>query len=548
MSQESFSVAFASDGEVIHVQDIDVQRPGLSKRRKVAIVILAFGAGLLIAGLIAAQYAIHHAEPMLRARVIQTLSVRFNSQVQLGEFHVSVLHGLNVEGKNLSLRSNLEPSLPPQIQVDQFSFHTPLLDVFRSPMHIGLVQLNGMQIMIPPKGQRTAMPKPEKSHGKISLIIDKIVCDQTTLTIMTNKSNKVPLQFEIHALTLTHVGSKKPMHFVAQLVNAKPLGNIATTGNFGPWNADEPSDTPVNGSYSFTHADLSTTHGIAGMLSSQGKYSGQLDTITVDGTTDTPDFSVDVSGHKVDLKTQFHAIVNGTNGNTYLRPVKAHFLHTDLTASGDVVRAKGQPGHDIHLDVTIHKGRIEDLLQLGVKTDPPVMTGNVQLKTKFYLPPGSQPVNQKLQLKGTFAVENVSFTNDKVQKKMDQLSLRSRGKAAEAKDMDNETGVQLPGQQDVQANMNGVFDLANGKLRLPQLVCTVPGAEIRLAGVYTLDGREFDFTGHARMQASVSSIVGGWKGMLLTPLDPFFSKHGAGTELPIKITGTKADPHFGLNY
>ena len=104
------------------------------------------------------------------------------------------------------------------------------------------------------------------------------------------------------------------MHFVAQLVNPKPLGDIASSGNFGPWNADEPSDTPVNGSYSFTHADLSTTHGIAGMLSSQGKYSGQLDTITVDGTTDTPDFSVDVSGHKVDLTTQFHAIVNGTNG------------------------------------------------------------------------------------------------------------------------------------------------------------------------------------------------------------------------------------------
>ncbi|MGC1872802.1 MAG: AsmA-like C-terminal region-containing protein [Acidobacteriaceae bacterium] len=524
------------------------KRKNPHRRRNIVFVILAFVVGLIVAGLIAAQYAIHHAEPMLRARVIQTLSRRFDSQVQLGKFDVSVLHGLNVEGKNLSLRSNLDPSLPPQIQVDQFSFHTPLLDVFRSPMHIGLVQLHGLQIMIPPKGQRSAMPKSKKSQGKISIFIDKIVCDQTTLTIMTDKPNKVPLEFQIHALTLTRVGSKKPMHFVAQLVNPKPLGNIATSGNFGPWNADEPSDTPVSGSYSFTHADLSTTHGIAGMLSSQGKYSGQLDTINVDGTTDTPDFSVDVSGHKVDLTTQFHAIVNGTNGNTYLQPVKAHFLHTDITATGEVVRAQGQPGHDIRLDVTINKGRIEDLLELGVKTEPPVMTGNVQLKTKFDLPPGSQPVNQKLQLNGTFSVENISFTNDKIQKKMDQLSLRSRGKAAEAKDMDNETGVQLPGQEDVQANMHGDFDLADGKLRLPKLVCTVPGAEIQLAGVYTLDGREFDFTGHARMQASVSSIVGGWKGKLLTPLDPFFSKNGAGTEIPIKITGTNANPHFGLNF
>ena len=53
-----------------------------------------------------------------------------------------------------------------------------------------------------------------------------------------------------------------------------------------------------------------------------------------------------------------------------------------------MVRAQDEPGHDIQLNVVIDKGRIEDLLQLGVKTDPPAMTGNIQLKTKFYLPPG----------------------------------------------------------------------------------------------------------------------------------------------------------------
>ncbi len=517
-------------------------------RRNILLVILSFVAGLIIVGLIAAQYAIRHAGPMLRARVVQTLSQRFNSQVHLGEFNVSVMHGLDVEGKNLSVRSNLAPSLPPQIQVREFNFHTGLLDVFRSPLHIGLVEVHGLRLTIPPKGQRSAMPKSGKSHGKISILIDMIVCNDATLTIMTDRPNKLPLQFQIHALTLTRVGNNKPMHFVAQLVNPRPVGAIASSGNFGPWNADDPSDTPVDGIYSFTHADLSTTHGIAGMLSSTGKYSGKLDTITVDGTTDTPDFSVDVSGHKVDLTTQFHAIVNGTNGNTYLQPVKAQFLHTHITATGDVVRAQNQPGHDIHLTMTIDKGRVEDLLWLGVKTDPPVMTGNVQLKAKFYMPPGKQPVNQKLRLQGTFAVENVSFSNAVIQKKMDQLSLRSRGRAPEAKDMDNETGVQRPGQQDVQANMHGVFELGDGKLELPQLVCTVPGAEVRLAGVYTLDGREFDFSGRARMQAPVSGIVGGWKGKLLKPLDSFFSKNGAGTEIPIRITGTSYNPHFRLNY
>ena len=533
---------------VIEDKDTSPPKPGISKRAKIGLVVVAFAAGLFIAGLIAAQYAMHHAGPMLRARVIQTLSRRFDSQVMLGEFDVSVLNGLQVEGKDLSLRSNVDPTSPPQIRVGQFSFHAGLLDVFRSPLHIGLVQLHGLRLMIPPKNQRSAMPKSKKSPRKISIVIDKIVSDNAVLTIMTDKPGKIPLKFDIHSLTLTRVGPNDPMHFEAHLVNPKPLGDIATSGNFGPWNAHQPSDTPVSGSYSFIHADLSTTHGITGMLSSQGQYSGQMDTITVDGTTNTPDFSVDVSGHKVDLRTQFHAIVNGMNGNTYLQPVKAQFLHTSLTARGYVVRAQSTSGHDIYLDVVIDRGRIEDLLRLGVKTDPPVMTGNVQLKTKFTLPAGKGPVNQKLQLRGTFAVENISFSNENIQKKMDQLSLRSQGKAAESMEMDNQTGILLPGQQDVQANMHGIFSLANGELKLPQLVCTVPGAEIRLAGIYTLDGSEFDFTGRARMQSPISGIVGGWKGKLLRPLDSLFSKNGAGTDIPIEIMGTNSNPHFRLNY
>jgi hypothetical protein len=36
--------------------------------------------------------------------------------------------------------------------------------------------------------------------------------------------------------------------------------------------------------------------------------------------------------------------------------------------------------------------------------------------------------------------------------------------------------------------------------------------------------------------------------MLLKPVDHFFSKDGAGTEIPIKITGTESEPHFGLDF
>ena len=50
------------------------------------------------------------------------------------------------------------------------------------------------------------------------------------------------------------------------------------------------------------------------------------------------------------------------------------------------------------------------------------------------------------------------------------------------------------------------------------------------------------------MQATVSQMVGGWKGLLLKPADRFFKKDGAGTEVPIHIEGTREQPKFGLDF
>ncbi len=522
-----------------------IRNSGRARRWQIIAVILI---GIAIACIMAANFALHNAGRILRGRVIQSLSTRFNSQVDLGEFNVSIYKGIDVEGKNLSLRSNLYPNLPPQISVGQFSFHAGILDIFRRPMHIHLVQLHGLVIKIPPKGERSAMPKRKKGAGKIKIVLDKIVCDDAQLSILQSDPNKVPMQFEIHALTLRRVGSHKPMHFDARLVNPKPIGDIASQGTFGPWNAERPHATPIDGTYSFTNADLSTTKGIAGTLSSTGKFSGPLDTITVDGETDTPNFSVDVSGHQVDLRTKFHAIVDGTNGNTDLEPVKAHFLNTDVTANGTVMHGPGGKGHDIDLNVVIDKGRIEDLLQIGAKASPPVMTGAVSLKTKFDLPTGPQSVSRRLRLRGTFAVSNASFTNLHIQQRVDELSLRGQGHAGHAKQLSQTTMSAANRVPNIPVTLQGTFSMSKQKIALPQLTFDVPGADIQLAGVYTLDGRQFDFTGHARLQAHVSQIVGGWKGRLLTPLNPFFAKNGAGTDVPIKITGTQSKPQFGLNF
>jgi hypothetical protein len=188
----------------------------------------------------------------------------------------------------------------------------------------------------------------------------------------------------------------------------------------------------------------------------------------------------------------------------------------------------------------MEKGRIEDLLKLGIRTDPPIMTGFVYLKTKFNLPPGEPDVANRLQLSGNFEVSDAHFTSEKIQGKLDALSVRSQGKPKLAQNNN------VPDQ--VQSDMKGTFDLRNGVFSFSQLNFQVPGTEVNLTGTYSLDGNIFDFHGTARLDAKVSQMVTGWKSILLKPVDPFFSKNGAGTEVPFKITGTKSEPHFGLDF
>jgi hypothetical protein len=491
--------------------------------------------------LIVVAIVIYRAEPILRARVIESLSTRFKGRVELGEFHVSLSRIVQVQGAGLKVYGEGDPNthqagVQPLIAVSEFRFQAGIMELLRSPMHVDTVYVKGLQLNLPPREQRQ-QTKHSWGH-KIKIYVRHFVCEEAQLVINTVRPDKVPLEFDISQLTMKDIGPGQPLQFEANLSNPKPVGNIASRGSFGPWQADSPRDTQVRGSYSFSNADLGTIQGIGGILSSTGEYAGRLDRIVVDGTTDTPDFRVATSEHPLALQTKFHAIVDGTSGDTYLQPISAQFLGSSIVAEGSVLRVKNVEGHHILLDVTIEKGRMQDLLQLGVRTDPPVMTGTVQLKVKLDLPPGDEEVPRRLKLAGSFRVSEAHFTNPKVQAKVDELSLRSQGKPKLAKD-------NIP--DNVPSNVSGVFALNTGILSFSPLYFEAPGTVVRLTGRYSLDGNQFDFHGKARLDAKLSQTVTGWKSALLKPVDPFFHKHGAGAEVPVKITGTQSEPHFGLD-
>ena len=336
---------------------------------------------------------------------------------------------------------------------------------------------------------------------------------------------------------MRNVGPNAPWNYDATLVNAIPRGDIHATGTFGPWVNESPGDSTVTGKYTFEHADLNTIKGIGGMLSSVGEFRGQLNRIEVDGTTETPDFSLDTANHMMPLHTEFHAIVDGTSGDTYLQPVNARLGGSDFTCSGAVINVKGK-GHIIDLDAHVPDGRIQDFLELAVKTQPVVMTGRVGMKTKLHIRPGKESVTQRIGLNGRFALRRIHFTNPEVQDKVDMLSLRAQGEAKEAK----------PGAEDVWSQMNGQFVMQNSRLQFKELNFTLPGGKVRLAGVYSLDGNEFNFSGNVRTQAKVSQMVASWwKSLLLKPVNPLFIRRRCGCGDSGQVTGTKGAPKFGLD-
>jgi hypothetical protein len=476
-------------------------------------------------------------ERRLQARVERALSEHFNRDVQMRNLHVTLVPVFRVSADDFVLPNRDAANQPPFITIKHFIAEANPLELLHSPIHVHSLKLEGLVINIAPKTQPTGAgnAQPKKHRHLANFVIDRVFADGTSLYILSRNPDRDPMEFDLRKLHLKSAGVGQPMQFQAELTNPKPPGDIHTRGNFGPWNMDDPAATPVGGHYTFEHADLSIFNGISGILSSSGDYTGQLNNITVDGTTDTPDFKLDSGAKAVHLTTQFHAIVDGTKGDTYLQPVNGQFLHSHVIAQGEVAGKKGQKGKTVRLDIDIHESRVEDMLALATDKGA-LLTGNITTKAKLLIPPGNRRVLEKISLAGRFGVKDGHFPNPDVQGKLDSLSRRGQGKP------------DVMEIQNVPANFDGVFRLENARMSFSALHFDVPGVQVQMKGVYSIAQQELDFTGDVRLQATVSHTMKGVKRWVVIPFDPLFKKHGAGTYLPVNIQGTTDHPKIQLDW
>ena len=499
--------------------------------------VIAVGAILVVLAMVAGAGS---RTETLRRLVVETLADRLDSDIELESFSVDTFPTVDIRGERLVIRLKGRTDVPPLVQIRSFVITGGMFGLISRPRRFRTVTLEGLEINVPPGGGKVAVSQgtaanPESGSSSSPIRIDRLVSNDALLRLIPRRADKTPREFAIHRLTMSGVGVEERMPFEAELTNPLPRGHIKTAGRFGPWNRSNPGATTLDGKYLFEQADLSTIKGIGGILTSTGEFGGQLDRIQVKGETRTPDFRLKLTDKPVPLTTQFEAVVDGTDGDTYLNAVNAQLDKTAIFAKGAVVGTPGVKGRTVQLHVKVDDGRIEDFLDLTVKTDRPVMRGRIALHADLVLPPGPRDVVEKLRLSGEFDLSSARFTDPGVREKLASMSQRARGK---------------PGTpaQDVMSDVEGQFRLADGTLSLTPVRFRIPGAAVQLSGTYGLQSEALQFDGTLRMEATISEAAGGGlKSVFLKMVDPFFKKRGAGTVLPIRVRGTRQEPKFGLD-
>jgi hypothetical protein len=470
--------------------------------------------------------------PFSRAAVVKALEETSLSKVDVGSFHATYFPRPGCLLQHVIFRHNLKSGTRPLIGVDSIRIETSFSGLLNK--HVKRIRAEGLHVSIPPRGTDEHFETPKRS----AFVIDDLIADGALLEVQRSDPNDPSLKFTFRGFSLSNVGSSGPASFKAEFSNPEPPGEIRAAGQFGPWNADEVGKTKVTGDYTFQHADLGTFQGISGLLSSTGKFAGVLDHIEVQGDTETPDFAVTSSSNQMPLLTQFHAVVNAENGDTFLQRVAATLGKTSIWSEGSIATQSGKSGKTASLQFTAQDGRIQDLLLLFATSRRAPMSGIVSFQAQVSIPPDQRRFLEKVELQGDFGIDAGSFNKADTQHGVNELSAGARGEKDQKGEVESDT---------VLSNLRGHVVLKNTTARFSSLSFGVPGATTQLHGTYNVVSKKIDLHGTLKTDEEPSGTTHGFKTAMLKVLEPFFKKRHLGYVMPVKITGTYEHPVFGLD-
>jgi hypothetical protein len=511
-----------------------------------ALVLLALllGAGLL---------AVRLVTPRTQGAIATWLVDQFGGRAAIDEVRWSLRPALRIAASGVRVWTGETQDQDPLVVIEHVLLETTIQDLRATPRRVRLVELQGLVVRVPPRKRPGAGSTPrdttERPPGssqagaggnpgaRPAARIDRIVAKGTRVEIRSSRPDKPPLVFDVHDLTLSEVAPGQPMKYVARLTNPKPIGEVATEGTLGAWNKEDPGSTAIDGKFRFADADLGSLRGLEGILQSEGSYTGSIGEIHARGAADIAGFAV--TGQPVPLATRYDVIVGGTTGDVVLQPVDVTVLESRLSSAGAIVRSRETKGRRIDMDVRAAQARIEDLLRLAIESEPPPLSGPIELETALRLEPGDAPVIRRLHLDGRFTMRRARFARTDIQKTLARVSRITGGGP-----VGGEAG------SSVAANMTGRFTLDGGTLNLSTVSFTVPGTSVRLSGTYGIENGLLDLRGTVKVARSVADVapsrVAGWI-EALGRIDDRLKLDTSGTIIPITITGSREKPTFRVD-
>jgi len=510
----------------------------VSKRTRIVLSVLV--AVIVIAG-IGTAYGLRTLEPRLHDWVTSNLSRSLESEIGLGDVSLSWFP-LRLHAKNLTVRHHGRTDIPPLLVVSSFTVDLKPTDLWSST--VDRVSVDGLEVSIPPKDPETGKRPFPSASGDTSkadkdsdsskgLVIRRLLATNTRFSVIPRESSKNPKVWDVHELDMKNLRSGEPATFTAALINPIPYGKIEASGEFGPWQSSEPGTTSLKGEYTFD-ADLGTIDGLGGTLAAIGEMSGTIEQISTRGQTKTPDFRLtELDGTSLPLQTAYEAVVDGTKGDVELKHVDVTLGKSRFDARGVVEGTKGVKGKRVVVNVKSSSANLGELLRL-VSKGQPAADGTLVIDAAMDLPQGKEKVLRRLELEGSVRAEQVRFTKDSVQDKIDELSRKAQGRPTDES------------IDDVASKMETKFALRDGVLTYQGLSFNVQGASVQMNGTHSLRTKTVDLSGVVLLNATVSQTQTGLRSLLLKPFDPLFKKNGAGTRLVITVAGTQDQPKIGL--
>jgi hypothetical protein len=510
-----------------------------TRARTIIIALIA----LTIVAAVGVAVSLRSIEPRLQEWLKASLSESLEGDVELGAVRLTWMP-LRLHAANLTVRHHGRTDIPPLLVVQTFTMDLQPTDLWNTT--IDRAWVDGLEINIPPKDPNTGKrPLPLRGDGTESedeekdgkgLFIRRLTATNTRLAVIPSESGKNARVWDIFELDVRNIGNGEAAAFTAALINPMPYGKIDASGHFGPWQSAAPGSSALTGQYAFA-ADLGTIEGLAGQLTAKGDMRGTLEEIATTGETNTPDFKLtELDGASLPLRTTYDAIVDGTKGDVELKSVNISMGKSRLVATGLVEGTKGVKGKRIIVNVKSSATDLSELLQLTSKAARPVAAGILTIDAALDLPQGKQPVLERLSLAGSVRADQLTFTNDAVQDKIDELSRRGRGKPGD--DTIN----------DVASKMTTTFTLEKGVAVYRNFTFAVRGATIRLDGTHSLKTKAVALSGAVLLNASMSATQTGFKSWVLKPFDALFRKGGAGSRLAITVHGTQDEPKLEFDF